>query len=506
MRETIRVAAVEPWDSDAPRILGPERIGASAGKPFLYAIPATGERPITFGAEGLPPGLCCDSATGHLAGVAERECETRVLFKAENRHGKAERECSLVIGGKLALTPPMGWNSWNAWRRWVDDGKVRAAADGLVRTGLALRGYTHVNIDSCWQGKRGGPFNAIQPNRKFPDMAALGRHIHALGLKFGIYSTPWVHPWGATDAETEADWGGPSLIGCSGGEKDPASPANPYGKYIGIEKFEPNDAAQWAAWEADFLKYDWCPFDADSLERMGRPLKAAGRDIVLSLCTPVSVDQAGPLKTWCQMWRNTSDTADNWAVLRKVIDSADQARDRGWHPHVGPGAWHDLDMLALGPQFLSQDATCANKLTPAEQVAHMTAWAIYPSPLILSCDLNGLSDFELRLFGNEEVIAVNQDRLGKPAVGLREERVPVDSDRPLRVRRIWAKPLTDNRYAAALFNLGESDDAVTLEFRDLGLSGKRRVRDVWARRDLGAFEERVTLSIPAHGAKLVRVT
>ena len=102
----------------------------------------------------------------------------------------------------------MGWNSWNAWRRWVDDAKVRAAADGLVRTGLAARGYSYVNVDSCWQGARGGKHNAIQPNRKFPDMRSLADYIHAQGLKFGIYSTPWTVPWGCSEKEAVADWGG----------------------------------------------------------------------------------------------------------------------------------------------------------------------------------------------------------------------------------------------------------------------------------------------------------
>jgi alpha-galactosidase len=506
MNMDIHLAAVQPWDSGAPHINGPDRVGASARKPFSHAIPVVGERPLVYRADGLPEGLSCDPATGLITGEAAREGESRVLLRAENRHGKAEKTLDLVFGGTLALTPPMGWNSWNAWRRWVDEPKVRAAADGLVRTGLAVRGYTQVNIDSCWQGVRGGPFNAIQPNRKFPDMKALGDYIHGKGLKFGIYSTPWVCPWGAEGADTMKEWGGPPLIGCSAGEPDPdyARPSYP-GKYVGLTKYEANDVAQWVAWGVDYLKYDWMPTDARSLERMGRLLKEAARDIVLSICTEARLKDAEAFKAWAHMWRGIPDTADNWPLLRQMAFYIEDFQGEDWRPHIGPGAWRDLDMFALGPQFLSPESTCPNKLTEAEQVTHMTAWAIYPSPLILSCNLDALSEFELRLFGNEEVIAMNQDRLGKLAVRLREERRAGLAGEPSRDRRIWARPLSEGRYAVALFNVADADDDLTLEFQDLGIRKRVRVRDIWARSDLGSLAERLTLPVPAHGARLVLI-
>jgi hypothetical protein len=221
VQDQIHVAAVEPWNEGVPRIHGPDIYGASAHKPFLYAVPATGERPMRFAAEGLPDGLRVDAASGHITGSAAQDGECRVLVRAENRHGRAEKELRIVVGAGLALTPPMGWNSWNAWRRWVADDKIRAAADGLVNTGLAARGYSYVNIDSCWQGDRGGRHNAIQPNRKFPDMGALAGYLHARGLKFGIYSTPWTVPWGCSEQEAREEWGGGRLIGSSSGAPDP---------------------------------------------------------------------------------------------------------------------------------------------------------------------------------------------------------------------------------------------------------------------------------------------
>jgi alpha-galactosidase len=508
MQPQVRLAPVSPWGQGAPAIHGPDIYGASANRSFLYAIPTTGERPIQFGAEGLPEGLRLDPAAGHITGAARREGDWPVLLRAGNRHGKAEKELVLAIGRGLALTPPMGWNSWNAWRRWVDDAKVRAAADGLVKRGLAARGYSYVNIDSCWQGARGGPYNAIQPNSKFPAMRLLADYVHAQGLKLGIYSTPWAVPWGCSEQEAVADWGGPGLVGCSSGAPDPDYPIHPIptGHYVGLEKHEAQDVAQWVEWGVDFVKYDWAPTDPRSLERMGRALRAAARDIVLSICTEARLTHIEAYKTWAQMWRGIPDTFDNWSSLLKNAFMSDDYLQEDWRPHIGPGAWHDLDMFALGPQFSTQAGSCPNKLTPDEQITHMTAWALYPSPLILSCDLAALSEFELRLFGNEEVIAVNQDRLGKPAIRLGEGRSQLlGVGEPTHHWRIWARPLADASYAVGLFNLADTADEASFDLKLLGLSGSAAVRNLWERCDLGRMQGRLSIAVPAHGAQLVRV-
>jgi len=509
MQTHVNLASVAPWDQGNPLIHGPDICGASANKPFLHSIPATGERPLRFGAEGLPAGLLLDDANGRMTGAARQEGEYRVLLSAENRHGRAEKEFTIAVDGRLALTPPMGWNSWNAWRLWVDDANVRAAADSLVQTGLAARGYTYVNIDSCWQGVRGGKYNAIQPNKKFPDMPALANHIHDQGLKFGIYSTPWVMPYGCSEKEAMAEWGGTRLIGCSSGEPDPDYPATAFpsnGHYVGVAKHEAQDVVQWVEWEVDYLKYDWNPTDPKSLERMGRIVKAASRDIVLSLCTDARLKDIAACKTWAHMWRGIPDTFDNWPSLLKNAFMSDDYLQEDWRPHSGPGGWHDLDMFALGPQFHAPTSSCPNKLTPDEQITHMTAWAIYPSPLILSCDLAALNDFELRLFGNEEVLAMNQDRLGKPAIRLREERrQPLAPGQPQRNGRVWARPLADGSLAVAFFNLADNPDELSADFQDLGLSGSVAARNIWERRDLGRVRERISIPVPAHGAQLLRL-
>ena len=459
MQAQVNLATVTPWDQGDPVIHGPDICGDSVNKPFFYAVPTTGERPMRFRVEGLPAQLRLDSTSGHITGMVRREGEFRILLCAENRYGKTEKEFTIVVGGKLALTPPMGWNSWNAWRRWVDDAKIRAAADGLIRTGLAARGYTYVNIDSCWQGARGGKYNAIQPNSKFPDMRSLADYIHGQGLKFGIYSTPWTVPWGCSEKEAIDDWGGPGLIGCSSGDPDPNY--SPYlNHFVGVAKHEVQDVAQWVEWGVDFLKYDWVPTDPKSLERMGRVLKTSARDIVLSLCTDARLKNIDVYKAWAHMWRGISDTEDRWVSFEKNAFMSDDYFQENWRPHIGPGGWHDLDMFALGPQFHTSTSSCPNKLTPDEQITHMTAWALYPSPLILSCDLTALSDFDLRLFGNDEVIAVNQDRMGKPAVRLREERSQSPlSEQPHCHGRVWARPLADGSFAIAFISSASARNA-----------------------------------------------
>ncbi len=511
------LAPVTSWNQGAPAINGPDVVGASRGKPFLYAVPTTGERPLTFSAEGLPPGLRLDAATGHIVGGAEQEGEWRVLVAASNGHGHAVRELEIAIGKGLALTPPMGWNSWNAWRRWVDADKVKQAAEALVSQGLAARGYAYVNIDSCWQGARGGPRNALRPNRKFPDMKGLAHFLHGLGLKFGLYSTPWTKPWGCSDAEAIAEWGGPPLMGSTSGERDEDPIYNsmrnslvfgfvPHDRYVGRTKHEADDVAEWAEWGVDMLKYDWLGTDPLSTERMGRLLRDSPRDVIFSICTDARLKHAETYTRWCHMFRGIHDTADEWPWLVRNHFHADEVTNEDWRPHIGPGHWYDLDILALGPQFQDQTSTRPNRLTEHEQVAHMTLWAIYPSPLILSCDVTKLRDFELRLFANEEVLAINQDRLGRPALRVFDLGETPRDGRPPRRLRAYARELSGGKLAVALFNFGPEEDSLDLDLGLLGVPGAPRVRDAWARHDMGRREGRLVARVPSHGARLFVLT
>src|SRR4051812_33673730 len=232
-----------PRPPDSPRINGPTVYGQRPGRPFLYRIPATGKRPMTFAADGLPTGLSLDSNTGQISGKVDKEGEYPATLRASNENGTVEKKFKIVIGDTIALTPPMGWNSWNCWAKDVDQEKVLASAKAMVDKGLINHGWTYINIDDSWQGKRGGDFQGIQPNEKFPDMKGLADQIHDMGLKIGIYSTPWVTSYagfvgGSADNE-KGEW---------------SPPANPRERINGKFSFAENDAKQWAAWGIDYLK------------------------------------------------------------------------------------------------------------------------------------------------------------------------------------------------------------------------------------------------------------
>ena len=206
------------------------------------------------------------------------------------------------------------------------------------------------------------------------------------------------------------------------------------------------------------------------------------------------------------MWRGIPDTADRWESVRKNAFVSEDWFGEDWRPHIGPGGWHDLDMMALGPQFETNTSTRRNRLSWDEQITHMTAWALYPSPLILSCNLAELSDFELRLFANEEVIAINQDPLGAPAVRIHEGRHQrAEDEKPDHNSRIWARPLADGSFAVGFYNLAETADELSLDLEALGVSGAVAVRNLWERRDCARARKVVSAVVPPHGAQLLKV-
>jgi len=473
----IVLAPVAAWDAGAPVINGPAVTGASPGKPFLFLVPTVGERPLRFTAEGLPPGLALDAAAGIVSGAAAAAGSFAVRLAAENRHGRAEKILTFVIAEHaLALTPPMGWNSWNCFRSAIDEAKIWSVAQGLVRSGLAARGYGTVNLDSGWQSaRRGGPFNSIIPHDGFPDMGGLCARIHALGLKMGIYSGPYGVPWG-TD-------GCGSTAGAIDG-RFPVHPAAP-GKYIGLNKHEAEDAAQWAAWGIDYCKYDWGHTDMELAGRMSRALRAAPRDIVFSITTSVDIRDAQEAARLCNLWRSNGDTSPTWeSVVRNGFDND------AWNRVIGPGHWFDLDMTAIRPRdgkSLSRDelATC------------ITRWAIRPSPLLIDCLPGEIDDDTLRLLCNEEVLAVNQDAWGLPAATVRHDPVwPVQ-----------AKALSTGGTAVAFYNLGDTPGVTAdLDVAWLGFRGPVELRDLWARRDLDGRRQTLSVALPPHGAKLFVVT
>jgi alpha-galactosidase len=488
-----------------PRINGPGVFGVRPGSPFLYSVPVTGERPLTYSAQGLPAGLKLDAKTGRISGSLSAKGEFVVTLGAKNTRGSAEKRFRIVCGDTIALTPPMGWNSWNCFARTVSAEKIKSAADAMVSSGLVNHGWSYVNIDDYWQNHLPTdektlqdlvrPFRdergVIASNVRFPDMKGLADYIHDRGLKAGIYSSP-----------------GPTTCG------------NCAGSWL----HEAQDARTFAEWGYDFIKYDWCSygqvvggevpnpvgvpvrkgskddaFMTHPFKVMGDHLRAQKRDIVFSLC------QYGNNDVWKwgssvggSAWRVTGDVNDSWRSVKAIGFSQDKAA-----PYVKPGSWTDTDMLILG--WIGWGRPRPTSLSADEQYSHVSLWCMLSSPLLIGSDMTKLDAFSLNLLTNDEVIAVNQDELGKQATCV--FRV-YEVDGLVADVRVYAKDLADGSRAVGFFNVGS--EPVKMDFKDfvkLGLSGRQVARDLWRQKDaanLDTSKDSLPLSLPGHGVMLYK--
>ncbi|MBU0754612.1 MAG: putative Ig domain-containing protein [Planctomycetes bacterium] len=473
-----------PKPAATPRINGARVFGVRPGSPFLFTVPATGERPITFSAEGLPDGLSLDTVSGRITGRINGAGEYNVTLTAGNALGEDRKPLKIMAGEAIALTPPMGWNSWNCWAGAVDAEKIKSSARAMVEKDLINHGWMYINIDDTWQGSRGGAFNAIQGNEKFPDMKGLCDYVHDLGLKIGIYSTPWITSYAG-------------YIGGSSNHENGSWAAEEEGRRGGWAhgkiSFASNDAEQWAEWGMDYLKYDWNPNDVPHVEEMARALRASGRDIVYSLSNSAPFPLAREWAKLANCWRTTGDIVDTWASVSGIGFSQDQ-----WTPYAGPGHWNDADMLVVGRVGWGP-ALHPTKLTPDEQYSHISLWCLLACPLLLGCDLAELDGFTLSLLTNDEVIEVNQDPLGEQAGRIKHDEQA----------EIWSKRMSDGSRAVGLFHIGlfsDSAEDVTVLWADLGVSGRQKVRDLWRQKDLGIFEKQFTARVPVHGVVLVKIS
>jgi alpha-galactosidase len=471
-----------PPPAASPRINGPSVFGVRPGSPFLYTVPATGSRPVEFSAEGLPTGLVLDGSSGRITGSLAAPGEYPVVLKAVNSQGSATKNFRIVCGDRIALTPPMGWNSWNCWARAVDEGKVLRSAKALVASGLSEHGWTYVNIDDTWQGARSGPSHALEGNKKFPDMRGLVDQIHAMGLKAGIYSTPWETSYaGYPGGSTETEEGAFKKIGYKFG-KIPRAKA---------------DARQWAGWGFDYLKYDWYPIDVDHVREMSEALRATGRDIVYSLSNRADFSKAADYAQLANCWRTTGDIYDKWENgepdWHYAVSEIAFSQDR-WARYAGPGHWNDPDMLVVGQVGWGASHHSSN-LTPDQQYTHISMWCLLSAPLLIGCDLEKLDPFTLNLLSNDEVLALDQDALGKQATRLATDG-PID---------VFVKDLEDGSKAVGFFNRSAQDYAGRFtKLGALGVDGAEQVRDLWRQKDLPAANGFIDISVPADGVLLLR--
>jgi alpha-galactosidase len=483
----------------APRINGARVFGVRPGRPILFSIAASGAKPLRFEAAGLPAGAQLDHITGRLSGVVDGVGTYRIQLHVTNDHGSTSATFTLKVGDRHTLTPPMGWNSWNCWGGAVTQEKVLQAAEAIVRLGLDAHGWQYVNVDDGWQGVRGGELNAIQPNKKFPDIAALSRRIHEMGLKFGIYSTPWRgtyegHIGSYADAADgsyrwieEQDCNEFFRIGRDGAEDWDRKRRRNWTH--GGHSFVRPDVAQWIAWEVDYIKYDWKPNDVEHCREIAECLEAANRDVVLSLSNKAPFWDAQKLSSYANCWRTTADIQDTWQSVSDIGFNQDR-----WSGFCRPGHWNDPDMLVLGRVGWGQSVR-PTRLTREEQCAHFGLWCLLSAPLILGCDLTALDDFTYALLTNDEAIEINQDELGRQAVRVGGNGQSV----------VLAKPLADGSVAAGLFNLGDAPAEVILYWDDLLIHGPRAVRDVWSRRDEGVHDAELRAVLAPHSVKLVRL-
>ncbi|HAH22928.1 MAG TPA: alpha-galactosidase [Prolixibacteraceae bacterium] len=489
-----------PKPSAKPKINSASVFGVRPGSPFQFRIPATGDRPMTFLVTGLPQGLKLDQKTGLITGKLVKSGTYVIQLKAKNAKGIAEKSLRIICGDKIALTPPMGWNSWNCFAQEVSGEKVKRAAEVMVKTGLVNHGWNYVNIDDYWQNNRDskdpsqqGKFRDeagnIVPNKRFGDMKSLTDYVHGLGLKIGIYSSPG--PW--------------TCGGCAGS----------YG-------YERQDAESYAKWGFDYLKYDWCSYggvlngipDNDpnkvisisynggyQLSTAVKPYKIMGdyirqqpRDIVFSLC------QYGMSDVWKwgdsvggNSWRTTNDITDNWSNVKSIALAHDQSA--AW---AKPGNWNDPDMLVVGT--VGWGSPHPSMLKPDEQYLHVSLWSLFSAPLLIGCDMEKLDAFTLNLLTNDEVIAVDQDALGKQATCVQT----------IGDLRIYVKELEDGSRVAGFCNFGlEKVDISYKDLKKLGISGKQKVRDLWRQKDITtihADKEALSVKVPVHGVTLYKFT
>ncbi|HEX4083473.1 MAG TPA: putative Ig domain-containing protein [Chthoniobacteraceae bacterium] len=518
-----------PPESEIPRITGPRIFGVRPGNPFLFLVTATGMRPMKFSSDHLPGGLSLNADTGLITGALKQKGETTVTLHAQNAKGADARAFRIVCGDAIALTPPLGWNSWNSFGMSVSDAKMRATADAMIKSGLVNHGWSYINIDDGWAGARDAGGN-IHGDAAFPDIKALADYIHAKGLKFGIYSSP-----------------GPRTCG----------------QLPGSYQHEDQDAKSYAAWDVDYVKYDWCSYEEIAQKIAARKyaeqLPADGPRIVQLLAeraelqkipkrSPEQVDEfkkinaeVGPL-IYQKMNQDTRKRIDldvaqePYRVFRASLDKA--ARDIvfslcqygddnvwEWGQAIGGNCWRttgDINgtwsrMFTIGERQagLGKFAGPGHWNDPDMLTVGKTKWYRRHDYVPLTADEQYTQVSWWCLLSAPLLIGCDLSQMDAFTYGLlsNDEVLDVDQD-PLgrqaaRISRnglleVWAKQMEDGSHVAGLFNMGSQASEVTATWQDLGINGKQIARDLWRQKDLGVFDGQFKAAIPVHGVVLVR--
>jgi alpha-galactosidase len=443
-----------------PIFHGAKVIGNYPGTEFLFTVPTTGERPISFVAENLPNGLSIESATGIIRGIVKAKGSYQVKITASNAKGKTDEQLKIEIGDKLCLTPPMGWNSWNVFTNTLDEKLVMEIADAMVSSGMRDLGYQYINMDDYWHAtSRDADGKPVANPGKFPHgIKWLADYVHSKGLKLGIYS----------DA----------------GDKT-------CGKCFGGFQHEEIDAKQYAEWGIDLLKYDFCfvPWKkAEALSRykkMGDALKNSGRSIVYSLCN------WGLFNPWewgesvgGNYWRTTPDIIDTWNGAPFWYGSFKSIlrRQTKLSQYAGPSHWNDPDMMIVGNYGKGKATGGGGKykgMTDIEYQTHMSMWCMLCSPLLSSCDLRSMNEPTKNILLNPEILAISQDEMG-------EQAKLISSSAGI---KIYKKNLANGEVALAIFNSSKKTRNYNLKTSTVNLQGTYDAFDVWMHSKIGFLKD-----------------
>lgn len=378
---------------------------------------------------------------------------------------------------QLGLTPPMGWNSWNTFTWDINEQLIREVADVFVADGYKEAGYEYIVIDDCWSlRERDKNGNLVPDPEKFPSgMKALADYIHSKGLKFGIYSCVGTHT-------------------CAG--------------YPGSFEHEFQDAALFAEWGVDYLKYDYCfkprHISGELLyKRMNLALRNCGRDILFSACNWGADNVYHWIReSGAQMYRSTGDIQDSWDSIKNLaISQLDKTSFTGSYCH------NDMDMLVVGMYGGSNSGFIRNKIggcSDNEYKTHFALWSIMGSPLMIGCDIRSANQVTKDILMNHDIITINQDIESRGAYRIKPEPQWFHTDETF----MLVKVLSDGDLAIGFFNLTDSNKELSLQFWDLGLpyaSGlSLSLYDCWEHKELGVFKERFNPVVPARDCVVVR--
>jgi hypothetical protein len=512
-QSTVTISTTAP--PATPRLQGPFVFGSKVSAPLVFAIPATGQAPLTFSVTGLPSGLNLASATGIVSGTAPAAGSYELEVTVTNSEGSTTAKYTLTSGTTLALTPPMGWNSYDSFGASVTEQDMLQQA-GAVRKHLQPFGWNTVVIDYRWY-EPGQPIDAngryLPAMSKYPSatggtgFTSLANQIHAMGLGFGIHIMRGL-PRKSYDAHLPI--AGSSYTTSDAGNPNDSCPWDTHmwgvrGDTVAGQAWYDALFQQYASWGVDFVKVDdmfnnttkqYHQAEADAIRKA---IDKTGRAIVLSFSpgpddTSTLPNASSNLNQNANMWRVVNDFWD-YNALTDLEGAFMQAA--AWQGVTGltPGHWPDLDMLPLGYLGPRNEWHASGQTTFSqnEQVAIMSLWAMLPSPLMFGGNPMDLDSdpWTLALLTNEEILAVNQDALG--ARGRRTE-VPGGE--------VWARELSGGRKAVGFFNRGTQDAMMSVEYSQLDMGQAPVVRDLWHRADVVAAGDSLSVNVPA-GAALV---